>query len=207
MTERLNIDTFWDLIKEHRIEIPLIQRDYAQGRNDTKAIQIRESFVRALVGCLKNNTSLHLEFIYGKIEGKQDKTRKNKQAVADLLRSVAKYSDHLDLEISYTVAAKGSSLNGGPESWFIPLDGQQRLTTLFLLHWYISSRLDNHFPEILGRFSYKIRRSSKAFCKALVSSNFRARPVYNLSEKIRDSSWFYRNWYKDPYSARDVNSS
>lgn len=26
--------TFWDLITEYRIEIPKIQRDYAQGRKD-----------------------------------------------------------------------------------------------------------------------------------------------------------------------------
>jgi hypothetical protein len=31
-----------------------------------------------------------------------------------------------------------------------PLDGQQRLTTLFLLHWYVASRADKLDPSAVG---------------------------------------------------------
>ena len=41
--------TFWLLLQRWRVEIPLIQRDYAQGReHDPKAKQIREDFIRRL---------------------------------------------------------------------------------------------------------------------------------------------------------------
>ena len=63
---------------------------------------------------------------------------------------------------------------------FIPLDGQQRLTTLFLLHWYMSritkdNSLRQRFDDALlnetrnhCRFTYKTRVSSQEFCDALM---------------------------------------
>ena len=48
----------------------------------------------------------------------------------------------------------------------LPLDGQQRLTTLFLLHWY-ASRIADTDPEqiaILNGFSYHTRFTSEDFC-------------------------------------------
>ena len=50
-----------------------------------------------------------------------------------------------------------------------PLDGQQRLTTLFLLHWYLASRA-GHLAEDHGwkRFSYATRQSARMFCESLV---------------------------------------
>ena len=38
--------SFWELLKKHKIEIPIIQRDYAQGRKDKE--EIRDSFLNAL---------------------------------------------------------------------------------------------------------------------------------------------------------------
>jgi Protein of unknown function DUF262 len=50
-----------------------------------------------------------------------------------------------------------------------PLDGQQRLTTLFLLHWYLASR-SGHLTKDQGwtRFSYATRQSAWMFCESLV---------------------------------------
>mgnify|MGYP004703844449 CR=1 FL=1 len=83
--------TFFQLIQEYHIQIPIIQRDYAQGRNT--AHEIRDSFLDALLAYLEENRKHRdLDFVYG-----------NQSAEA------------IDEEIK-----------------FIPLDGQQRLTTLFL---------------------------------------------------------------------------
>ena len=50
------------------------------------------------------------------------------------------------------------------EKKFIPLDGQQRLTTLFLFHWYIALK-----AKELSNFSYKLtyeqRDSAREFCE------------------------------------------
>ena len=53
-----------------------------------------------------------------------------------------------------------------------PLDGQQRLTTLFLLHWYAAKK-ENIPPEetsFLKNFSYDTRPDSREFCKFLTTA-------------------------------------
>ena len=45
--------TFWKLLDENIIEIPIIQRDYAQGRADEK--RIRDKFLDALCEVKKTN--------------------------------------------------------------------------------------------------------------------------------------------------------
>ena len=37
--------SFWDLIMETQVVIPIIQRDYAQGRTDPQSTAIRELFL------------------------------------------------------------------------------------------------------------------------------------------------------------------
>ncbi|MGH1600217.1 hypothetical protein [Campylobacter majalis] len=41
--------TFEDIINEFCIQIPMIQRDYAQGRSDENAVTIREKFLTILM--------------------------------------------------------------------------------------------------------------------------------------------------------------
>ena len=83
-----------------------------------------------------------------------------------------------------------------------PLDGQQRLTTLFLLHWYISQKedmLDESVKDILKKFSYETRQSSRYFCEHLcnykIDSNKRKD---KLSETIENQKWFLLSWLDDP---------
>lgn len=91
---------------------------------------------------------------------------------------------------------------------FMPLDGQQRLTTLYLLHWYLLNRcrvesLDEYIDitsgcDISSRvFSYKTRRSSTAFCEKLAKyepSEF----VCEISKSIKNQTWFSEDWLQDP---------
>lgn len=154
--------TFWKLLNEFAIEIPLIQRDYAQGREGAKATQIREKFVTDLVTTLFKSESKDLDFVYGS-----------------------------------TTTGK-----------FVPLDGQQRLSTLFLLHWYLASASNNletvtdndseTIRNILTRFSYETRISSRDFCRALVTQPIAESDNEVLSEKIKECPWFFRSWAKDP---------
>ena len=85
-----NNTTFWNYLKDNVIEIPIIQRDYAQGRLGKE--NLRKSFLGDLKNALDNGEIMKLDFVYGSTE-----------------------NDKLN-----------------------PLDGQQRLTTLWLLHWYIA---------------------------------------------------------------------
>jgi hypothetical protein len=79
-----------------------------------------------------------------------------------------------------------------------PLDGQQRLTTLFLLHWYIAARagvLDDNAPWT--RFSYATRQSARRFCERLVAA-VPPSDIRTLSGWITDQSWYLFVWRHDP---------
>lgn len=158
--------SFLDLfIKEKLcIEIPMLQRDYAQGREDANAKKIRERFLDTLTSALEG-APVVLDFIYGSVE------------------------------------------NGK----FYPLDGQQRLTTLFLLHGYVAVSEDRSkdFLQYLhsdegSRFSYTTRFSSRDFCGKFVDCLVGERLLLGGPAKqslrfwIEDQGWFQYSWKGDP---------
>ncbi len=49
-----------------KIEIPIIQRDYAQGRADNQ--EIRNNFLNALYSSIYSENPIKLDFIYGSVE-------------------------------------------------------------------------------------------------------------------------------------------
>lgn len=83
---------------------------------------------------------------------------------------------------------------------FIPLDGQQRLTTLFLLHIYASWHKGNfkEEKETFSRFTYRTRETATDFIAKLVSpENI---PPLDVTPSIwfRDQNWFPYSWDEDP---------
>ena len=133
-----------------KISIPIIQRDYAQGRLNDKAIDIRNKFLDEIFNRLDNNENLFLDFVYGSIE--DDK--------------------------------------------FIPIDGQQRLTTLFLLHLYFAKK-ERKDCEYLKGFTYETRSSSREFCEKLVDADIDFNKD-EISLAIKNYSWFMPFWENDP---------
>ena len=78
------------------------------------------------------------------------------------------------------------------------LDGQQRLTTLFLLHWY-AARRENVPPAetaFLKKFLYDTRPDSREFCKFLIDCEVTFDE--KLSAAIEDAANFPLSWKKDP---------
>lgn len=135
------------------IEIPIIQRDYAQGRTSKEVTRIRNRFLTSLYEALTQNNPIKLDFIYGDIKDKK----------------------------------------------LIPLDGQQRLTTLFLLHWYIArhENIDEKEISFLKSFSYRTRYSAREFCQSLIDyiPDFSKEKI---TEDIEDQSWMPLDWQNDP---------
>ena len=83
------------------------------------------------------------------------------------------------------------------------LDGQQRLTTLFLLYWYITNaELDINQPEskfirdCLSKFLYETRTTSTVFCQELSSYKVE---LGNKTPKevIRNSKWYFKSFDRD----------
>lgn len=82
---------------------------------------------------------------------------------------------------------------------FAPLDGQQRLTTLFLLHWYFAlaeGELTNN-QATFRKFTYETRMSSKQFCQMIVSITDLDLSEARLSSQIQNESNFYYEWVHD----------
>lgn len=75
---------------------------------------------------------------------------------------------------------------------FIPIDGQQRLTTLWLLHLYVAARLGMRLNTTI---EYQTRDISGDFCNVLsenlVSINF---DTLRISDEIKDANWFIGCW-------------
>ena len=83
------------------------------------------------------------------------------------------------------------------------LDGQQRLTTLFLLYWYIANaelRMDqeeNTFVRLcLSKFLYETRTSSTVFCQELASYKVDLNGK-TPKEVIRNSKWYFKSFDRD----------
>ncbi|MCY0854018.1 DUF262 domain-containing protein [Cupriavidus sp. D39] len=143
---------FEDNVTVARIEVPILQRDYAQGRQDTRTSRIRDNFLDALVAAINGDSSLSLDFVYGDVQG-------------DAL---------------------------------LPLDGQQRLTTLFLLHWYVAARCNRLDPSLPWlRLTYATRASARMFCEQLAKS-LPTRGQESPSRWITDQPWFLQTWDDDP---------
>lgn len=94
----------------------------------------------------------------------------------------------------------GSTRNGA----FEPLDGQQRLTTLFLLHWMMGVSLISSQDNRKSKFTYETRNTSAEFCDELMHHHAEmfieeARSKgRNVSDIIKARDWFKWEWKFDP---------
>lgn len=169
----------------YRLVIPIIQRDYAQGRDNDKAKSVRRDFLSQLYEYMLAPSGTHdLDFVYGVSSPASDNSKKKE---------------------------------------FVPLDGQQRLTTLFLIHYYLAVRVRDteagvaffktmrlktaNLTECL--FSYRTRTSASEFCNGLFSDDNDFSFVFTKDDKgkritdkplsfhIQNAEWFYPDWKQD----------
>ena len=85
---------------------------------------------------------------------------------------------------------------------FLPLDGQQRLTTIFLIHWVLSQRAGIHNLDVEDYFSYQTRRSSELFCQKLIKERIDFNSFKNgqtISDYVKkETAWYLKQWDTDP---------
>lgn len=84
------------------------------------------------------------------------------------------------------------------------LDGQQRITTLFLIHWYIANRelnagdeTDKRIRQALEKFTYETRSSSKVFCKELANYHVVIPDQASPKDVIRKAKWYFKSFDRD----------
>ena len=83
------------------------------------------------------------------------------------------------------------------------LDGQQRMTTLFLLYWYIANcelpeenDEDKVVRDALKRFVYETRSTSTVFCQKLASYRVHLSDQ-TPSKVIRQAKWYFKSFDRD----------
>lgn len=149
--------TFSKLLEQYdKILVPMIQRDYAQGRTDKKATDVRNNLLNDIF-CGKD---VHFDLVFGSKEKR--------------------------------------IIDGKEMNCFIPVDGQQRLTTLFLLFLYGLKAGKTNIELDLSKFSYDTRRAASDFCESITSVEWTVQEDKKVSDVIKDSSWFMNYWEKDP---------
>lgn len=144
-----------------KIKIPMIQRDYVQGLNETKL----ESFLNTLIDTLENNKTFSLDFIYGNI---------NEDGV------------------------------------FEPIDGQQRLTTLALLTFYLYCRRENTTIKNnpFTHITYATRQSAKRFCELLANDELKGKFEYGKipSDIIKENPKYFSEYDEDITISAMINT-
>lgn len=146
---------------------------------------IRRHFVNYLVKALTQQSPVELDFVYG--------------------------AERQDTQLTDNCAPNNCAPQVGKV--LIPLDGQQRLTTLWLLHGYLLAleQVSNHpeqlSPEereaqcqLLARFVYETRQSAKDFCGYWlqeVTERACQEMVETPSEYLRNCAWFDPKWEKE----------
>ncbi len=131
-------------------------------------------------------------------QGRASEQDLRKSFVVKIKNALQNDSKPLNLDFVYGYTEKTNNNN----SAFVPLDGQQRLTTLWLMLWYLSPRENNAITsdnqKLLANFTYETRLSSKRFCHNLVVQSLVFQTDKLISEQITDAPWFMASWVNDP---------
>ncbi|SNR65437.1 DUF262 domain-containing protein [Desulfurobacterium atlanticum] len=78
---------------------------------------------------------------------------------------------------------------------FIPIDGQQRLTTLFLLYWYFARKENKNYKV---DFKYRTRKSAEEFCEFLWEVKDIDFSQDKISSQLKNHKKFIPFWEFDP---------
>lgn len=125
--------------------------------------------------------SIQRDYAFGRREAKE----KRELFVKTLFEKMSCSGIHLDF-------LYGKEINNR----FILLDGQQRITTLWLIATYISKRRKEE-AAWLNNFYYATRTSSREFCQALIENDWQPEDIDIDNHRLK-VKWFYNSWKYDP---------
>lgn len=133
---------------------------------------------------------LQRDYAQGRDEAKELRER----FLSQILHVLRREEGRLNLDFVY---GYDKALSPNHHPIFYPLDGQQRLTTLWLLHWYLlPSESVAEEREWLLRFSYHTRSSSTRFCQLLVEHAVVDRSRLDVAA-IKDQPWYRQSYNAD----------
>ena len=117
-----------------------------------------------------------------------------KQFVKEIFKAIEK-QEVLNLHFIY------GPINTDGEDSFVPVDGQQRLTTLWLIARYAVEKTDitirKDLLRLLSRFTYEDRINAKRFCQALTCDDSKWDISKDPNPDILCQDWFVGYWKED----------
>lgn len=163
----------------------------------------KKNFLELINDCKKIRIpKIQRDYAQGRLDDKVNEIRKH--FVHALMRVVKGQVYEQELDFVYGSDKNNAESDGDFTQAFEPLDGQQRLTTLFLLHWMMGTNLCT--PD--GKHSvltYETRPTSKDFCDALVGheaktyiEECRVSAKKKPSDVIKEKDWYQWGWKFDP---------
>ncbi len=168
--------------------------------------QATEESFWSMLGEADNELSIYIpriqrDYAQGRLDGATKQIRE--KFVEDIFDSLLHYTEGKQLDVNFIYGNIEEEAGGRR---FVPIDGQQRLTTLFLLHWYFavySGKIETD-PEVkkrLLRFQYETRNVTGKFCRNLteyVRLDLKTLPSNKkVSDVIRNYYWFFSDFEND----------
>lgn len=114
----------------------------------------------------------------------------NELVIKRFINNIKNMKDNEELDIGFFYSYKIY------ENFNALIDGQQRITTLILLSWYVG--VDN---TKLNNFKFKVRENSNNFLEKLLEQKSAEIPAIDgkkISDKIKNSICYKRIWDNDP---------
>ena len=118
-----------------------------------------------------------------------------KQFIKEIFTAIEEKQGDFNLHFIY------GPINTDGEDSFAPVDGQQRLTTLWLIARYAVEKAEpsdrKDLLRLLSRFTYEDRINAKRFCQALTCEDSRWNITQDPNPNILCQDWFVDYWEED----------
>lgn len=118
-----------------------------------------------------------------------------KQFIKEIFTAIEEKQGDFNLHFIY------GPINTDGEDSFAPVDGQQRLTTLWLIARYAVEKAEpsdrKDLLRLLSRFTYEDRINAKRFCQALTCEDSRWDITQDPNPDILCQDWFLDYWKED----------
>lgn len=132
-------------------------------------------------------------YVQGANNPKAESVRK--QFIKEIFTAIEEKQNEFNLHFIY------GPINTDGEDSFVPVDGQQRLTTLWLIARYAAEKAEpssrKDLLRKLSRFTYEDRINAKRFCQALTCENSRWDITQDPNPDILCQDWFVDYWKED----------
>lgn len=132
-------------------------------------------------------------YVQGANNPKAESVRK--QFIKEIFTAIEEKQNEFNLHFIY------GPINTDGEDSFVPVDGQQRLTTLWLIARYAVEKAEpsdrKDLLRLLSRFTYEDRINAKRFCQALTCEDSRWDITQDPNPEILCQDWFVDYWKED----------